>query len=842
MQFRTDQVVNLYQEGVYQIKWITDPTNYIMKSSSLVLNEDDTLLETIDTSIRSRLPSAIDRILISKVIDAIHTRLKKIRDLSGFVREAWNGSQYKYVYTFNKNISMLQGMESVMQMIKAIAYNPLYIDIDQKILNNLFGLIDLSTTTGEYQNIMASTRNGLLSIAGAICTKVSGIEVGNVTETRITDSIGRLLFLATPLNKAAVTTGEKCIYGSQLTQNEMNVKYNIYSYHGWRFLSSNPLALYALHQFAIGSQPDGSGEPVLPVTDTLDFEPIPRSEETAVPVLHKDNMYLIPATNDYNYIIDRFNMFLKSYTNLGYQVIEMPVTVNRKGESVTKGIEMVENSLITIHYELFKRFDYKVVENGQNYYRFRPNKAIRSILPPTSKTDIKLPLIVKCPDGYNIETTQTWIKESINRIVNNSYPLMIVRGEWQNMVTDPGNLVSARVYLLAHMVYKKLVQNYPYLRSAVFDLSINTDQSINVPVTSRVELNIFERELRKLYHRNKFNSWTVTWCKDIIDVSLMRWALQQRYPENQSMAISLRSSSLDEKTGIYLAIDKDVEMETIQNMRIMTKPFMTAAQEYFSELGSLDNLNSILELVPIIDLGPDAIQPTVTSVNRTVFIRSSDTISSDYPLYVNPSSQNYVSQESLSMVLTYPQGWMGLYDIVIPTNSRQFLRGMYTMAPVKYLVPVDGVITVQTSLPETNFENQFMISFKAQFDPGNYSCYNRSGLDTDSELILDLFTLAYQRSNILDNETISPQETKIANDMVPIVQQMWEKGWFLSQWSTALAYANYSDKAVDVGAISCMVLNQHYPLDEILKTADRDTQSGRLAWNYLTAMYNMLLS
>ena len=269
--------------------------------------------------------------------------------------------------------------------------------------------------------------------------------------------------------------------------------------------------------------------------------------------------------------------------------------------------------------------------------------------------------------------------------------------------------------------------------------------------------------------------------------------------------------------------------------------------------------------------------------------------------YVIPDSGHLIDNRSLSRVLTYDRAWAGLYSVGWPSISPcrlesrrecrptvEFLPGLYSHPPIRYLLDINdrvGQIITQPQLSAETAPYEWLLELSVRYEPGNYSC---SGYIKDSDevrtakdlatknkvLQMPLFRIALPRQGVerprqgiedqgverpptrssISNRDVernydsygqlSAEEQNLIGEIRTVVSHLWHHGWFLSQWSTAQLYDSDAPRGANgvtgQEKFSCSELNQHYPLDPILKSANLDTKYGQLAIDYLNQEANLV--
>lgn len=317
-----------------------------------------------------------------------------------------------------------------------------------------------------------------------------------------------------------------------------------------------------------------------------------------------------------------------------------------------------------------------------------------------------------------------WIMDSINRIKNGLLPLVKF-----NLNYTSTDFSKAKIFYGSVMSYYNLIKTYPHLSSAIFDIEIYNDLSVNVPLATIDQIYIYyEIYTDYLSVPSNFKIYT---AKDLSEAIRIRYTIQEEIP---------LSKTLIYQDDIFYVISETIitaENKKINEKIISEKEIINKLKPYFSNCMPMTDvsLNELTNIIPL-NINADKHGPPFYSC---------------YP-YELPND-NTLSFKNAAKIENGNVGWRGFYDIGI-------LKGLFNDIPFLELKDVNNG-EVKINQVEDN-----LYSIRVNFKNNNQ---------------LQLFSLK-TKQNI----------TNIENKLLNKIQTLWDKGYFMNLWSI-MYHINHED-------------------------------------------------
>lgn len=622
-----------------------------------------------------------------------------------------------------------------------------------------------------------------------------------------------------------VVGNNQIIYVSSLTYYTIN-NMNLQAYYGWRYLTDSKMVFKALNMLELDSN---------------------------LPIRYTHGIYIIPFIEDYDDMVSKFSLQIRQLVSDGYEAIDI-------SDQVLK-----DNDMMNLYYELLERFDYTITDKAE---------------PQDTKNNyvkLKRPLIVKA-GKLHITSLRSWLTESISLIINNQLPYINIK------ITYPenNNDLNDRKYKLLYasvMTYSILSNDYPYLRSSIYGITVRNDLSIDLQLSSLKELDIFNQLLSNVI--TNVNVWQVYSFSNLIDMLYVRWFL---YKENIS------SLGFHQDNKYILVID------SLEDVMTQYQSYNSNFAQEINQYGQQLAVSAIDKIINYVDING---QGNIINVNDFNKEQLKDRLVYNY-------NGLTLDREVISKILMHKYGLMGWFDI---SWGNIVIPGLFKMPPIRYINSQSfGRIAVNGKLLE-NVDDTFIISVSLLLQYNQYECRNLTNMkipnllvddrydqqqydeqikfidfnnvtsSTDQQDISDLNNMLLQHvidddiqpwnplnslnpssnENNIDDLVISStgddssnkvifeiaharigpklnilnvEEINLMRDIAQSVNYMWKKGWFLSKWATALSFKN--------GSLSCSSGAYSYPLDYILKQAGYSNTNGQEAIQYINMLIKTL--
>lgn len=183
------------------------------------------------------------------------------------------------------------------------------------------------------------------------------------------------------------------------------------------------------------------------------------------------------------------------------------------------------------------------------------------------------------------------------------------------------------------------------------------------------------------------------------------------------------------------------------------------------------------------------------------------------------------SMTDLSYNLMYQYGLLGWFTVKIDSQS---MIGLFNQPPLKYTYPIKyGKISVE-SIINNNLgqedQNLLLLEVKVSINTNDQVCLSLLEGDINS---FDLFQIALTRSTA---GALNDKEIEMMKDISRNIEWIWQNGWFLSVWATAIMYGIQND------LIPCSSNSYNYPTDYILSNAHIKPENGLKALRYVNLL------
>lgn len=354
-----------------------------------------------------------------------------------------------------------------------------------------------------------------------------------------------------------------------------------------------------------------------------------------------------------------------------------------------------------------------------------------------------IPLVLQSYLDFTIDI-DTWFNQSVNYIQTGSVPRFIITGWWQydssvgGPVSPDNNSFRAKIYFAAFRAYIQLIAKNPILSPLIVDIRVLDDFSIEIPITSFSDVDIFRQALS--ITMTNIVQWYVSPSTSVLHSLLQRWFIIQNYklpcmsiPINDTEFLVVQTSRND-----LITIPSDLT-ETRLSLN-------SSLRQYYSQLCNSNIEPITLEQISQLDLDT-LLQLIVIQTGNTQYCYTSSSLS-NLPRATDPISRAFFTDTQTFMIHNHIWGLRGLFSLPLLPGLTDF--------PSRYLVPPpSGAIVV---LSDTDSE---------QIDVD---------IITDSGEHIPLF--------VLDNN-ISTSDFK---QLQLTLEQLWRCGWFLPPWASSYAY------------------------------------------------------
>lgn len=315
---------------------------------------------------------------------------------------------------------------------------------------------------------------------------------------------------------------------------------------------------------------------------------------------------------------------------------------------------------------------------------------------------------------------------------------------------------------ITYLAYAKLSDKYPLISPSITSIRINENLSITVALPSYSLVKMLKFDIEKHLDIRKENTkatgvYNIEICSDLREGIIKRWIVQKTdndaYPmifRNKSgIEILIHRSTLAIKYPSPFQFGKE-EIEKAENELVVKfKDFYSTRKICHDgiELVSMENINTmnlydLLRLIPIEEKG---ITYCFTNETITRLVKKE-----------NPLTRRPLSEKTLRTEKNLERGWRGLFDVGV-------LFGLYSEIPHKILIPVKiGVPRVLEIFVDKQRKELVGHIFLIEilFEDGTSS---------------PLFEISLPKSG-----------TEIINELREYVHKLWNKGYFLTSWTSAI--------------------------------------------------------
>ena len=261
-----------------------------------------------------------------------------------------------------------------------------------------------------------------------------------------------------------------------------------------------------------------------------------------------------------------------------------------------------------------------------------------------------IPIVLQSQLDFTIDI-ESWFNQSLNHIQTNSLPRFIITGWWQydpsigGPVSPDNNAFKAKIYFAAYRAYIQLIAKNPILGTSIIDLRVLEDFSIEIPITSFNDVDIFRQALS--ITMTNIVQWYVTTNTSLFDSLIKRWYIIQNYKlPNMSILVN------------------DIEFLVVQTSRndLITIPsdltetrlsLNSSLRQYYSQLCNSDIEPITLEQISNLDL-EDLLQLIIVQTGNTQYCYTSSSLS-NLPRPTDPISRAFFTDKQTFMI--YNDTW-----------------------------------------------------------------------------------------------------------------------------------------------------------------------------------------
>ena len=738
----------------------------------------------------------------------------------------------KYIYHLKYYSRLEDQYRKISDWVNLINYPPLILSVDESKYAVLPGEQNKDTTEGEAEYVRLQAIAGLRTVIKALIGKKQHLTIRNVIQTTSVDQISsNIISVFTPYDQ-----DNKMIYVSPEEEREYKVFHPLELYYGWRYLSDNPLTLYVINR--------------------MPFNP---------PIRKIEGIYIIPTMSRYNEAFNQAsleitNLIVRGYLTLNLEVPDFRILDHSLDQTSFMDHQMdIYSNLVSRfgHEMITPRTDYSFEINQDNQALFRWCQLEKICLnedsyndSPPEESSIRIvlygpPVIQASCQTDQIGFLASWLDDSVNNIIHNKLPMVTFRGTWQEIENGSKLEILARLKYVAYLAYHDLVINHPYLFSSILLVDVLDDLSIIAPLTSQEETDELRTEMERILSQDNYIRWSIFPVMTQLDLIATRLILQDKFPQVSTFGVNI-------KEFLYVVANQRIDPNFLIDVN-------RDSRKYLRESSS--DLNYYLKNVPVISLN-QLEETSKECVNRDQFLRSYDSIP-ETSHAKGLGLKGPITPLSLSRVMFYPEGWMGLFDIDFPRKLQNklpnsdlpkagklvhWLKGLYKNPPSKQLVPIDfGQVVVEGFLPSDTYQNEWVMT-------ANVKLAEDKEISERSFKIIPLFDLSYDRIKIDSQgrmvtvdyssqdvktisgkgEELSKSERDFIKQIRNVVDWLWKRGWFLSPWGKAIINENR-----DINMKTKIGSNEFIETIDILKDAYQDSISGEKAVNYLNQIIKL---
>lgn len=209
------------------------------------------------------------------------------------------------------------------------------------------------------------------------------------------------------------------------------------------------------------------------------------------------------------------------------------------------------------------------------------------------------------------------------------------------------------------------------------------------------------------------------------------------------------------------------------------------------------------------------------NVNKKIKLKQSLSLNTE----INADIDLISSITDLSYNLMYQYGLLGWFTVKIDSQT---ITGLFNQPPLKYTYPIKyGKISVESIINNNLGEedqNLLLLEVKVNINTNDQVCLSVLNGEINS---FDLFQIALTRST---GGALTVAEIEMMKDISRNLEWIWQNGWFLSVWATAIMYGIQND------LIPCSSNSYNYPSDYILSNAHSNPENGTKALRYINLL------
>nr|QBK91212.1 MAG: hypothetical protein LCPAC202_01860 [Pithovirus LCPAC202] len=816
-------------------QWVTDPNaSKIVDLSRIPDSLVDSLaklnqsknINLIETDvISSRTDKGKILIVFREILELILEQIKN-QIFTGLIKGKESGIPFskgikKYLYYLEYNPKLKNEHQRISDLIDLINYPPLILSVNESKFPVLPGERDEYTTVGQAEYIRLQAIAGLRTIIEVIVRKKEQLPIRNVIQETISDQKIKsgIISIFTPHDQ-----NNRMIYVSPERKKEYEVFYPLELYYGWRYFSDSPLTLY--------------------VIKNTPFNP---------PIRKIEGNYIIPTMSRYNSVFNQGSLEIRNLMARGYLALNLEMPIFRILDHSVDLTPFMDHKM-EIYSNLITRFGHKMITprtdytfniNAENKSLFKWCDLINTCInddltdsPSPKNTSIEIimygsPIIQPSCKADQIGFLASWLDDSVDNIIHNKLPMVTFKGAWQEIESGSKSKIMAKLKYVAHIAYHDLVMNHQYLSSSVLLVDVLEDLSIVAPLTSREEMEEFRTEIERILFQDGYKDWSIFTVTTQSKLLATRLVLLEKLPRASAFGVNFLN---EHNKPLYLVVNQRIEPTFFNNINSL-------AEEYVRKRGP--QLNHYIENIPIASLGKVSSWNSKKYIDRNTFLRSYD-INSNISPTTEIGLDSPMTPKSLSKLVFYPEGLMGLFDIDLSGINQQkeiLLRGLYKNPPYKRSVPINfGQVAVEGFLPADTFRNEWIMTVNVKLFKNKDK--------TEQFKIIPLFDLSYMRINVdsqgktmvvdysseeveishLKPQELSKSEQEFTKQIENVVNWLWKRGMFISSWGKAITSNNDINIETEIEPYGLIEIN------DTLKDAYQEPDSGDRAVNYLNQM------
>lgn len=162
---------------------------------------------------------------------------------------------------------------------------------------------------------------------------------------------------------------------------------------------------------------------------------------------------------------------------------------------------------------------------------------------PIKKIDsLRSGLILQSTADYYI-SFESWLKQTINRIAHGYLPQYRLSGQWltraRNFYVYYKGDVRGRALLFfgAILAYTKLAEIHPEYKAFLFDLTVESDLSVIIPIGNYDHVTEYRQYLDLIM--TEYRTWSIWYTDSPIDAIVMRYYVQDNHTDLTTIAFHL---------------------------------------------------------------------------------------------------------------------------------------------------------------------------------------------------------------------------------------------------------------------------------------------------------------